>query len=157
MLKTWAGVSIARSWGAEGTTPHPYLPEAPYFNQAKEDVSEIAKRLSTAIFWEHDTDVNVLKSRYWKSTPTSSKASPLAEDITPQFFKKCNHELHEYYHPQIPDIFQKTREVEERRTVRTGESVETCKSWPTGSSNQWERLDRTVKAAEQWPEECHRQ
>ncbi|KAJ6652275.1 hypothetical protein lerEdw1_012761, partial [Lerista edwardsae] len=52
----------------------------------------------------------------------------MAEDSKAEYsstLQRFNQEQHEHYHTQIPNIFQKIQEMEERRIVRLGESMRT--------------------------------
>lgn len=85
-------------------------------------------------FWKVDTE----KAHQWAQKCHQWQRT--AKQIPHQFFKKSNHELHEYYHPHVSNIFQKIQEVEERRIVRIGESKKLAVVDQQANSNLWEML-----------------
>ncbi|XP_008047362.1 formin-binding protein 1 isoform X1 [Carlito syrichta] len=79
-------------------------------------------------FEKMDADINVTKADVEKARQQAQIRHQMAEDSKADYsssLQKFNHEQHEYYHTHIPNIFQKIQEMEERRIVRIGESMQT--------------------------------
>ncbi|XP_056668527.1 formin-binding protein 1 isoform X17 [Monodelphis domestica] len=79
-------------------------------------------------FEKMDADINVTKADVEKARQQAQLRHQMAEDSKADYsttLQKFNHEQHEHYYTQIPSIFQKIQEMEERRIVRIGESMKT--------------------------------
>uniref|UniRef100_A0A8D0H6Y2 Formin binding protein 1 n=1 Tax=Sphenodon punctatus TaxID=8508 RepID=A0A8D0H6Y2_SPHPU len=77
-------------------------------------------------FEKMDADINVTKADVEKARQQAQIRHQMADDSKGEYsstLQKFNHEQHEHYHTHIPNIFQKIQEMEERRIVRTGESM----------------------------------
>ncbi|XP_066466591.1 formin-binding protein 1 isoform X2 [Tiliqua scincoides] len=79
-------------------------------------------------FERMDADINVTKADVEKARQQAQLRHQMAEDSKAEYsstLQRFNHEQHEHYHTQIPNIFQKIQEMEERRIIRIGESMRT--------------------------------
>ncbi|XP_044519924.1 formin-binding protein 1 isoform X6 [Gracilinanus agilis] len=79
-------------------------------------------------FEKMDADINVTKADVEKARQQAQLRHQMAEDSKADYsttLQKFNHEQHEHYYTQIPSIFQKIQDMEERRIVRIGESMKT--------------------------------
>ncbi|XP_069465357.1 formin-binding protein 1 isoform X13 [Ambystoma mexicanum] len=79
-------------------------------------------------FERMDADINVTKADVEKARQQAQLRHQMAEDSKGDYslsLQKFNHEQHEHYYTQIPNIFQKLQEMEEKRIVRMGESIKT--------------------------------
>ncbi|XP_078502359.1 formin-binding protein 1 isoform X13 [Lissotriton helveticus] len=79
-------------------------------------------------FERMDADLNVTKADVEKARQQAQLRHQMAEDSKGDYsvsLQKFNHEQHEHYYTQIPNIFQKLQEMEEKRIVRIGESIKT--------------------------------
>ncbi|KAJ1133904.1 hypothetical protein NDU88_000376 [Pleurodeles waltl] len=79
-------------------------------------------------FERMDADINVTKADVEKARQQAQIRHQMAEDSKGDYslsLQKFNHEQHEHYYTQIPNIFQKLQEMEEKRIVRMGESIKT--------------------------------
>ncbi|XP_065428630.1 formin-binding protein 1 isoform X18 [Chrysemys picta bellii] len=79
-------------------------------------------------FEKMDADINVTKADVEKARQQAQIRHQMADDSKAEYssiLQKFNHEQREHYHTQIPNIFQKIQEMEERRIVRLGECMKT--------------------------------
>ncbi|XP_028919329.1 formin-binding protein 1 isoform X1 [Ornithorhynchus anatinus] len=79
-------------------------------------------------FEKMDADINVTKADVEKARQQAQLRHQMAEESKGDYsltLQKFNHEQQEHYRTQIPNIFQKIQEMEERRIVRIGESMKT--------------------------------
>ncbi|XP_063000925.1 formin-binding protein 1 isoform X3 [Elgaria multicarinata webbii] len=79
-------------------------------------------------FEKMDADINVTKADVEKARQQAQLRHHMAEESKTEYsamLQKFNQEQNEHYHTQIPNIFQKIQEMEERRIVRIGESMKT--------------------------------
>uniref|UniRef100_A0A8C3TA41 Formin binding protein 1 n=1 Tax=Chelydra serpentina TaxID=8475 RepID=A0A8C3TA41_CHESE len=79
-------------------------------------------------FEKMDADINVTKADVEKARQQAQIRHQMADDSKGEYssiLQKFNHEQREHYHTQIPNIFQKIQEMEERRIVRIGECMKT--------------------------------
>ncbi|XP_038600914.1 formin-binding protein 1 isoform X18 [Tachyglossus aculeatus] len=79
-------------------------------------------------FEKMDADINVTKADVEKARQQAQLRHQMAEESKGDYsltLQKFNHEQQEHYRTQIPNIFQKIQEMEEKRIVRIGESMKT--------------------------------
>lgn len=79
-------------------------------------------------FEKMDSDLNVTKADVEKARQQAHTRHQMASDSKAEYcsiLQNFNKEQHEHYYTNIPNIFQKIQELDERRIVRIGDSMKT--------------------------------
>ncbi|XP_038637654.1 formin-binding protein 1 isoform X3 [Scyliorhinus canicula] len=79
-------------------------------------------------FEKMDNDINVTKADVEKARQQAQTRHQMASDSKGEYssaLQNFNKEQHEHYYTNIPNIFRKIQDLDERRIVKIGESVKT--------------------------------
>lgn len=79
-------------------------------------------------FEKMDSDLNVTKADVEKARQQAHTRHQMASDSKAEYcsiLQNFNKEQHEHYYTNIPNIFQKIQDLDERRIVRIGDSMKT--------------------------------